>query len=192
VDDDAGVIPWIQPPWAPGPAAAYGSLIQPTVFWRRSAMGDRPGFDDRLRYVGDLDMWLAISDATRCARIDEFLAVDHRHAASFSVAAEASMAEEGSEMRSRYRRGIWATAAGPLIARARGSLLRRLQWVRFVRSTRRSAMDGPWSRSNAVLRPSIGAADAVLALIPGQAMTRMARVRWAIEPMSLAGPDDPR
>lgn len=186
IDDTVGTIPWLQSSWNAGAVAAYGSIIQPTVFWRRSAFGGRAGFDSDLRFTGDLDMWLSMAPSARFKRVDEFLAIDHRHAESLSVAGEQKMRAEEVPMRKRYRRGVWATPIGPVLAQARSSLLRRAQWLRFVRSTRRSPQEGdPWARTKGGLQPNVATSDALLALVPGQGMRRMASVRWGRDPATL-------
>ncbi len=82
-----------------------GFVIQPTVFWRRSAMRARDDFADGLRYVGDLDMWLSMAPEVGFRRIDEFMAIDHRHADTLSVASRSAMAAEAAPVRNRHRHG---------------------------------------------------------------------------------------
>jgi hypothetical protein len=116
--------------------------------------------------------------------------VDHRHPDSFSVAAKAAMELEGVGMRARHRRGIWASAAGSTLARVRGSILRRIQWLRFVAATRRGPQHtGPWARSRSTLGPRVATRDALVALVPGQAMACMARTAWDCDPATMWAAD---
>lgn len=192
IDDDIGTTPWLQPGWSTGAVAASGSIIQPTVFWRRNAMGDRDGFDRSLRYIGDLDMWLTIAPSANFTRIDEFMAIDHRHAEALSVAGRSAMLAESGPVRARHRSGPWATAAGPLVSRLRSAALRRVLWLTFVRATRRMPTDGePFARSCRLLGPAISTTDALVALVPGQGQERMSRVTWRTHPGDLwAGDGD--
>ncbi len=54
------------PPFDRAAIAAFESLMQPAVFWRRR-LTDRIGpFDASLRFVGDLDYWLRAGPPARC------------------------------------------------------------------------------------------------------------------------------
>lgn len=110
-----------------------GSLMQPTVFWRRAAYEAVGGFDEHLRFVGDLDYWIRLSERCRFARIDEILAVERSHAAAKTRAFNAELLLEARDVRARYdRAGATRARLSGIGERARGWLGRRACWVRFL------------------------------------------------------------
>ncbi|HET7056698.1 MAG TPA: glycosyltransferase family 2 protein [Thermomicrobiales bacterium] len=131
------------PPFDRDALALSGSLVQPAVFWRRSAYERIGGFDAGLRYVGDLDYWLRLGATARFVRVDEVLAIERHHDAALSRAASNQMTIEEAEMRARHRS---VTRTSRLFARARAAAWRRYQWLRFLMRVRDAAPGaGPWS-----------------------------------------------
>jgi glycosyltransferase involved in cell wall biosynthesis len=130
------------PPFDRASLALAGSLVQPAVFWRRSAYERVGGFDADLRFVGDLDYWLRIGARGTFVHVDEILAIERHHDAALSRVSAHRMAAENAAMRARHRRG---SAAASLLARARRAAWRRYQWLRFLRQLRgRQQAGGPW------------------------------------------------
>ena len=126
--------------------AASGSLMQPTVFWRRRLVERMGGFDPELRYVADLDYWLrAAAAGAKIAHLDEVVAAELMHAERLSSAHRDAMAREEAEMRWRHRSGdepLQATAR----ALAREERWQRWLWLRFGLAFALRPLPGPWRR----------------------------------------------
>ena len=77
-------------------------VLQPTVFVRRSALGDRL-VDDRLSFTVDRELWLRLLGEGRLfARLDRVVAIDRHHGARKSVAIEDVGRREDEELVARY------------------------------------------------------------------------------------------
>ena len=79
-----------------------GFLVQPTVFWRRAVYDDIGPFDDSLRYVADCDYWMRAGSSHTFRKINEFLAVERDHKATFRAAGREELLDELRRVRSRY------------------------------------------------------------------------------------------
>lgn len=184
IDELRGIrVPVFQPRFGRRRTAAFGTLYQPAVLFRREVVEILGGFDDRLRYVADLDFWLRASEQFRFVRVPEFLCVEYRHDGTLSESRCHEMADEDVLTRSRFRRGFWATPLGEPTAHALWVAWSTLRWAQFVAST----WGGPgWSRSRAALRPAIGTGRAIQGLLPSRGSTNRAAVLWRAAPEALA------
>jgi len=106
--------------WAPHPA----------VFVRRDVFARVGGFDERLRYAMDIDLWLRLGALSRPAMVDAVLAVFRDHAGSVSSRNRIAARREEFAVRRRHAGkaplafGIWC--------------LRYLKRMRALRSFQRS------------------------------------------------------
>jgi glycosyltransferase involved in cell wall biosynthesis len=91
------------PPFDRVSLANYESLMQPSVFWRRSLHERIGGFDNGMRFVADLDYWLrAAAAGAGIAHVNEVLAIERIHAGRLSSAQKDAMAAEDQSMRARH------------------------------------------------------------------------------------------
>jgi glycosyltransferase involved in cell wall biosynthesis len=148
-------------------ALRSGSLIQPTVFWRRSAYEAVSGFDEQLRFVGDLDFWIRLGERCRFAKINEILAVERQHAAAKTFAASEALLAEARAVRNRHDartlgRGTLGTAE-----RVRSWLWRRVYWVKFLLASRGVLVsEHQWTKFLSAARPRISLVRVVLVQLP--------------------------
>lgn len=185
-DDHGHAWPWLQAPFSPSATAAWGSLIQPAVFWRRDVHYEVGWFDEGLRFVADLDFWLRVARRHRLVSIDEFLAIDQSHAGAASRAMAAAMATEDRRMRDRHRRGVWAAPGAPLLARARSSVLRRGVWLRLMRAASAKPDTDAWRWSRQALGLHIPSGPAIAGLVPGLGLRALSGVAWRTDPWVVA------
>lgn len=82
----------------------FGTIAQPTVFFKRELVGQLGKFDTTYKLLGDCDFWL------RCAsrgyipqKIEEILAVQVDHQATLREVHENLLRQEFSRLRSQYR-----------------------------------------------------------------------------------------
>jgi len=121
------------PPFTRAFVLHAGSLMQPTVFWRRAAYEAVGGFDENLRFVGDLDYWIRLGERCRFAKIDEILAVERSHAAAKTSAFTAELLQEARQVRSRHdRAGATGARLSGIGERTRSWLWRRACWMKLV------------------------------------------------------------
>jgi len=123
-----------------------GSLMQPSVFWRRQVMVAHGAFDDGLKYVGDLDYWIRISRNVEFAHIDEILSVERAHAAAHSTASRDAIVLEEQRMRAAHGFDL-ESADGQRLrswARRREKVFRRKSWLRFLIANFAERSSGPW------------------------------------------------
>jgi GT2 family glycosyltransferase len=185
VDEIRGIlVPVLQPPLNARRMAAYGAWFQPTVFMRRHVFEELGGFDDAMRYVGDLDFWLRAAARFRIVRVSEFLALERRHAGMLSETGRQSMGLEGRRVRDSYRAGFWASPVGPIAGKVAWHLWSGLRWLSFVRATRRVGTG--WERTIWSCRPRVGAATSVAGMLPSRGSRFRARIRWGADPRDVA------
>jgi GT2 family glycosyltransferase len=156
------------PPYSASYLLRLGSLFQPAVFWRRSVLDAIGGFDERLRYGGDLDFWIRAARSHLLARLDEVLAVERIHPAAKSSASADALAAEERRIRASYERSTPAIAAISRGAeRARTWLARRLLSIRFLAASRAAGgAAGPWSRFVEHCHPKVRLVRFVFAQLP--------------------------
>lgn len=143
-------------------------LVQPTVFWRRGAYEAVAGFDEQLRFVGDLDYLIRLGQRCRFAKIDEVLAVERHHAAAKTSAYLPEVLSEARDVRSRYERATPTTGRlSGLGERARGWLWRRMYWLRFLLAWRGSRPSNDrWARFIEAANPHVSVARVALMQVP--------------------------
>jgi len=83
-------------------AAGEAAIPHPAVFVRREWFGRVGGFDPRLRYAMDIDLWLRLAAATPPAQLDATLAVFREHAGSISTSNKLRAREEEFRVRKRH------------------------------------------------------------------------------------------
>ena len=126
--------------------ANYASLFQPAVFWRRRLLERIGGFDDRMRYVADLDYWLRAGAAgARIDHIREVLAVERVHPGRLSSARRDAIRDEEVRMRASHAGAEFGPAARRRAAR-RYLRWQRWDWLRFLLASTFRALPGPWHR----------------------------------------------
>jgi glycosyltransferase involved in cell wall biosynthesis len=151
VDDVTGETDWrFSSPFDLDFIQRVGVLIQPTVFWRRSAFEDVGPFDERLRFVADCDYWMRAGTRHRFVRMGELLAVERNHQGTLREAESSRVWPELARVRARY-----VTTIGPEhermmrrhAARSRlySRLFRTMLWLQVI--TPRAFRRGPWRRS---------------------------------------------
>jgi hypothetical protein len=180
--EDGRTMPWFQAPVDHDWLVRWGSLIQPTVFWRRVVLNNIGGFDEDFRYAGDLDYWLRATRRHRLIRTDELLAIDRWHAGALSVIGAKQLAQEDREARRRDGRQV--SVAARMTARIRAGVLRRVLWLRFVAAAR--GRGSGWRMTRAALSPRVPAGDAILGLLPLRPHRGLAATNWSDDPVSLA------
>jgi GT2 family glycosyltransferase len=175
LDDATGTLrPHLQLPYRRDFLLSIGSFAQPATWWTRSLYERVGGLDRRLRTAGDLDFYLRATAAGRTTRLEEFLAVMRQHPAMQTVANADRIQRENADVRRRARavsegetgRRKWG---GPSIKleRARAWVLRRIAWLRLVRSIRRPARRGEgWWRFRAMSRVRVDPRRVVLGQLP--------------------------
>ncbi len=133
-----------QPPFRRSIVAAAGPwaglIVQPTVFWRRSAWETIGPFDANLRFVGDREYFLRLGRLFPVERLDEFLAIERHHAAALSTAQREQLARE--DQRAIRRSVDWHTR---LRVRTYAACWRRVLWARFALAVVGGRTGGPWS-----------------------------------------------
>lgn len=148
IEDETGVQELrLLPPFDRTALAHKGSLLQPAVFWRRRLIERIGTFDERLRFVGDLDFWLRASETGAIAHVDEVLAVDRIHAEALSQARQAEMAVEERSMRKAHGVELDSPGAQRRLAwagRREKAWARRL-WLRFLRASLRPTPTERWA-----------------------------------------------
>lgn len=145
-----------------------GSLVQPAVFMRRRVYERFGGFDQDLRYVGDLEYWLRVAADCSFTRIDEVLALERLHVGSLSSAYHEEMSAEDSQVRRRY--GSQRDKQVKLLrlrAKVRAAYWRRLLWLRFLHASRSAgAGDLAWHHFLSQADPVISSGRAALTQLP--------------------------
>lgn len=87
---------------------SIGTIIQPTVFFRREVMERIGVFDDTLRNLGDVEYWLRCDAAGfRIGKVNEFLAIERDYAGTLSNRFRDRLNHEKRQIREKY--GDWKT-----------------------------------------------------------------------------------
>lgn len=175
-----GVIPLFAVPFSSRWTPWFGSLMQPSTFWRREVFETLGGFDIDLRFVADADFWFRAGNRFEFDRVSEFLAIDLLHEAAFTVAQRDAMALEDARMRAGHRRTHDGPPGTATIARVRWHLRSAMIWARFVAAC--WGRGGGWSKTNAAFRPKVDGLTALVGLLPSKGSRRRARLGWAIRP----------
>lgn len=163
---------------------AFGTLLQPSTFWRREMPEDLNGFDATLRFVADADFWFRAAERFQFRRVSEFLAVDLWHETSLSYSRRREMAREDAEMRARHRRGLAGTAVGRAFAYVRWHFWTGNYWLAFALATHGRSRG--WERFIAACQPRIGLAAAILGWLPSKGSGRRSAVTWERDPIEVA------
>jgi glycosyltransferase involved in cell wall biosynthesis len=179
--------PAFQAPLAPASLAAFGSLIQPTVFWRRDLSEAIGPFNADLRYVGDLEYWLRATRRFGAIQVDEIMAVDRVHPDAQSSKQAAALALEGAAMRRPFRRGLSGTGVGSHAAQIRAAVWARIRAERFARASRRHDPAGPWGSFIAACGPRIAPLEDRLRRAM-QRSSQLDSLTWEHDPIGIAAP----
>jgi glycosyltransferase involved in cell wall biosynthesis len=156
-----------QPPFSKVLLLRTGFLVQPTVFWRRIAYEAVDGFQEHLRFVGDLEFFIRMSNRYRFAKVDEILAVERRHVAAKTSASIVDVLSEARHVRSRYDRVGWIKRrTSGIRERVRGWLWRRMYWARFVLAWQGLTPRTHWNRFIDGAAPQVSVARVGLVQIP--------------------------
>lgn len=155
------------PPFRAAFVQRLGSLFQPAVFWRRTAMERLDGFDDSLRFGGDLDLWNRAAQRFRFEKVNEVLAVERLHPAAKTTAFAAEAGDEEARIRARYERLSSSGAAlSRLAERARVWAWRRAYWLAFADAARAERTTGSWGDFIQAARPRVHPASLLAAQLP--------------------------
>jgi glycosyltransferase involved in cell wall biosynthesis len=185
VDDIHGwSVPVFMPPFSLLASGAYGSLLQPVVFFRREVFAALGGFAEEFRYVADMDFWLRASQHFQFWRIPEFVALEQRHLGMLSETRAGEMAAEDTRMRKAHRRGVADTPLGRFAAYLGWHVSSARSWAAFARAT---AGHGPgWRQTMQACGPSVDTRAALLGLLPSKNSRLRSRMRWGVDPRSVA------
>lgn len=190
VDESRGwTVPVFMPPFRTLATAAYGSLLQPVVFFRRSVIEELGGFDQQFAYVADMEFWLRASRHHLFYRVTEFLALEQRHPGMLSETRRLEIATEDNRMRTPFRHGLDATRIGRLRGYLRWHWWSGLSWVEFVRATRGG--ERGWGRIVQACRPFVDTRTALAGLVPSKGSRLRRSVRWEVDPLHVAAPEFP-
>jgi hypothetical protein len=181
---DGQLIAAFQAPVSAWALAADGSLIQPTVFWRRRLSDAIGPFDASLRYVADLEYWLRATRHFRAILVDEILAVDRVHANALSSRQASAMALESAAVRRRFHRGPVGMSIGIAAARIRAVVWARVRAERFARATRKHDPRGPWGSFIAACGPRVAPVDARLRR--SRRLSERRSLTWEHDPIAVA------
>lgn len=156
------------PPFTQAFVLRAGSLMQPTVFWRRAAYETVGGFDEHLRFVGDLDYWIRLGEKCRFAKMDEILAVERTHAAAKTSAFRTELLLEARQVRSRHdRSGPTRARLSGIGERARSWLWRRAYWLKFLLAWRGVLHRGDhWAGFLGAAKPELSLVRVLLLQVP--------------------------
>lgn len=156
------------PPFTRAFVLRAGSLMQPTVFWRRAAFEAVGDFDEHLRFVGDLDYWIRLGERCRFAKTDEILAVERSHPAAKTSAFRTELLREAGLVRSKHDpAGATVARLSGIGERTRSWLWRRACWVKFLLAWRGVLRSGDrWARFLAAARPELSLVRVGLVQVP--------------------------
>ncbi len=164
--------PRIEPPFRRDQVVRHGSLVQPSVFWRREVLARAGAFDAELRYVGDLDYWLRTSANGRVVKVRDVFSVFRDHPDALSRKAKTTMRAEEDRVRATYMaEGRVFGTFTKLLARFVLETRRRGETLRFALACRGRGMG--WSNST-TMRPTVSWGGLLVAMIPlvGRRQTR--------------------
>ena len=174
LDDTGQYWPHLVHPFRRQLMVRYGSLVQPSVFWRSSLTAELGAFRDDLKYVGDLEFWLRATKGCRVAQVHDLWSVYRDHPATLTRTSRGKMrAEEMATRRGYIADGRLSTILSMMAARALQETALRGDKVRFAAAvTRRS---GGWDRAR-TLSPRISYRRLLVAMIP--LLGRAQRSSW--------------
>ena len=136
----------------------------------RSRLVERIGtFDDRMRFVADLDYWLRAAAVTEIGHVDEVIALDRVHGGALSSVRRDEMADEERELRTSHGADLGTDAGRRQHTRSVRSekIWARRLWLRFLRA--RLAPEGPnrpWNRFLADAGTSVSLPRIVAGQVP--------------------------
>ncbi len=155
------------PPFRATFVGRIGSLFQPAVFWRRAVTDELGGFDDSLRFGGDLDLWNRASRHYRFHKLNEVLAAERLHPAAKTTAFADEAGAEEARIRARYvDESDWSRPLTGLAERARVWAWRRAYWLAFASAVAAPKPTGSWAQFIAAARPVVHPAILVVAQLP--------------------------
>lgn len=117
---------------------SYAKLLKrnfvphPATFVAKSLFNECGGFDEKIRYAMDYELWLRLGRHAEPLQLDDHLAVFRKHAGSATTANQMASFEDDWQVRQRY---LPPGSLDSLIHRAR-------YWVRRRRLTRALAQQG--------------------------------------------------
>ena len=80
----------------------FGSITQPTVFWRRRVLESLNQFDEGLQIVGDYDFWIRAARSYRFLKVDEVLAIERAHQQKKSLRSIDDLRQEEDRVKARH------------------------------------------------------------------------------------------
>lgn len=96
---------WAMPQYSRRQLLSANIIAHPAVFMRRDLFLQAGGFDTRLRYAMDYDLWLRVSRLAPPVYLASHLAAFRRHAGGASTANAMAAFEEDHQVRLRYVAG---------------------------------------------------------------------------------------
>jgi glycosyltransferase involved in cell wall biosynthesis len=187
----------LQAPFRLGRVGRTGSLVQPTVFWRRRLLDLLGGFDEGLQLAADLDFWLRAAQSARFRQVNEVFAVERVHAGGQSTRLQREHSREGAIVRSRYHADGLLRLPRKLLARLLNGIATRRRMILFARAAS-SREDSRWARFRQAAGPSVSLPALLLALVTprplsgtpvGSIQMRILRGRWLHIQPDLLDPD---
>jgi hypothetical protein len=156
-----------QPDIGYGYLARTGSLVQPSVFWRRRVYERVGDFDVSMRLSADLDYWLRIGRQAEFLRVEEILSLERDHAETKRARQWTNLLEEARTARARVGAGRRMPDRLAMVAwKFRAWAARRWLWARFAKASRSANRDGAWRRFLSAYRISIAPTRFVIAQLP--------------------------
>lgn len=154
----------IQPDFDLGRVSRTGSLIQPTVFWRRRLVDRIGGFDSELRLAADLDFWLRAGQVATFVHVDEVVAIERIHSGGQSTRLRSAHGVEGKAVRQRYHADGRLRMVRKLVARLLNGVVTRRRMIEFARLGPTSR-DSGWSHFRSASGSTVSLPGLVAALI---------------------------
>ena len=155
--------------------ARFGSLVQPSVFWRRAVHERLGGFDSDLSYGGDLDFWLRAAVSSSVGQLEEVLSIYRVHPAALTSRMRRPMRAEERSIRARHHRDGRYARFRQMLARVSHAAAVRRQQFRFARAARDDA-DPRWQEFRSLFRPRVRPAKLAVAMLP--LLTRWIDIQW--------------
>lgn len=180
-----GVDLMIQPEFDHGRVSRTGSLIQPTVFWRRRLMDRIGAFDDSLRLAADLDYWLRAGKTSTFVHLDEVVAIERIHHGGQSSRLRSAHSAEGATVRRRHHSDRSLRIARKLAARMLNGIETRRRMLDFLRTENSAA--GGWRKFRSTAQAKVSFPGLLLALLTPRPLSgararslqmRVLRGRW--------------
>lgn len=86
----------------------YNFLTHPATFLKKSLFDQLGGFQKKLRYCMDYDLWLRAAEVTSPYALSTPLAAFRHHAGSLSLSLPLAVTDEAYQVRRRYTKGPYA------------------------------------------------------------------------------------